>query len=646
MSPENERLLYIAEAVSDAEAVDWSEAQAKASDPEERELVRLLRDISYLTEIQRTRTKHPEHVSATPHMPQEPRASASVWGQLQLGAKLGEGAAAEVFRARDSTLDRDVALKLFRHDDRIGPAQRHALLLEGRNLAQLRHENVVTVLGAADHDGRVGIWMELVEGRTLSEIVNKEGPFSASEATQMGIELCGALAAVHRKQLVHGDIKGQNVKREDGGRIVLMDFSSSRGADESPGNPDSDPAGTPLYMAPELWEGETPHPDSDIYALGVLLYYLVTNEFPVRGTSIESLRRAHEDGERHLLRDERPGLPDVFVRAVEKALRQNPKERFASAGAMEEALRELVAPVPKTETLEREAATPAPLPIEVRVIARLARAGTWVLGITAALTGLGFLTSAALNTVLGRSALYAQESVFDWFIWGLRSLIGPTYHIVVTVLPFLFVAFGLWLVTKIPPAERFLSMLRVRASTACDRNLGTITTIALIAGLVTICGLVSSYYDLIDAIQSQMSGDVDRAKIALLNPENQPYHLAYRRHFTLLSVGLIATLIWLPKRWRKAEQLLGNPTLLGLIALTAVSVVLMELPWQILWQTDFPRVQYRNERCYVIGTHSEESLLFCPFAVDSKTRLVDQNNTHLISSGIIESIFTSDSPSE
>ena len=162
---------------------------------------------------------------------------------------------------------------------------------------------------------------------------------------------------------------------------------------------------------------------------------------------------------------------------------------------------------------------------------------------------------------------------------------------------------------------------------------------------MTICGLVWSYCDLIDAIQSQMSGEVDRAKIALLNPKNQPYHLAYRRHFTLLSVGLIATLVWLPKRWREAEQPFGNPTLLGLIALTALSVVLMELPWQILWQTDFPRVQYENERCYVIGTHSAESLLFCPFAVDSKTRLVDKDDTHLISSGIIESIFTSDSPS-
>ena len=222
-----------------------------------------------------------------------------------------------------------------------------------------------------------------------------------------------------------------------------MDFSSSRGAYESPGNPESDPAGTPLYMAPELGQGATPSRESDLYALGVLLYYLVTAHFPVRGTRIESLRRAHENGERHLLRDERPGLSDVFVHAVEKALRRNPEERFASAGAMEEALREVVAvPVPKIETVERQAATPVPLLIEVRVIARLARAGTWVAGITAALTGLGFFTSAALNTVLGRSAVYAQESVLDWFIWGLRSLIGPTYHIVVTVLPFLFVAFG------------------------------------------------------------------------------------------------------------------------------------------------------------------------------------------------------------
>ena len=120
MSSEDERLLDIAKAVSDSEAVDWSEAQAEAKDPEERELVRLLREISHLTELQRTRTRHPDHRSATPHASHEPQASESVWGQLKVRIKLGEGASAEVFRARDPQLDRDVALKLFRHDDRIG----------------------------------------------------------------------------------------------------------------------------------------------------------------------------------------------------------------------------------------------------------------------------------------------------------------------------------------------------------------------------------------------------------------------------------------------------------------------------------------------------------------------------------------------
>ena len=426
MMDPSERLLNLARVLSDSgsDKIDWQSADADAEGDEERELVGLLRDIGAIADLRRTRTKKPDRKGAPGT--RTPAPPPVVWGQLEVLDKLGEGSAAEVFRARDQKLDRDVALKLFRHVGQVEPERRDALLVEGRNLALLRHDNVVRVHGADEHEGRIGIWMELVDGRTLAEIVQAQGPYSASETGQIGIELCGAVAAVHRQRLIHADIKAQNVKREGGGRIVLMDFSSSRGVEES--EEDSDTTGTPLYMAPELWEGEDASVKSDIYALGVLLYYLVTGDFPLRARTIAALRRAHEDGARHRLRDERPGLPDAFVRTIEKALSRNSRDRFQSMGELEEALRDQTGAI-ATNVTSSSAAVDAPLPADVRVLARVARVAMWC-GITfAILAALGFITSTALNEALGRSREYAPESATQWFVWGVRSLIGPVYHL-------------------------------------------------------------------------------------------------------------------------------------------------------------------------------------------------------------------------
>ena len=123
-----------------------------------------------------------------------------------------------------SQLAREVAVKLLR---RAPPAVvESAVMEEGRLLARVRHPNVVTVYGADTRDGVVGLWMEFISGRTLSEIVRSQGVFGPREATLIAVDVCRALAAVHAAGLVHGDIKAQNVMREAGGRIVLMDFGA------------------------------------------------------------------------------------------------------------------------------------------------------------------------------------------------------------------------------------------------------------------------------------------------------------------------------------------------------------------------------------------------------------------------------------
>src|SRR5204863_5417319 len=186
------------------------------------------------------------------------------------------------------------------------------------------------------------LWMELVEGQTLDVWLGAHGPMGAGEATTIGIDLCRALAAVHGAGLVHGDVKAQNVMREKGGRIVLMDFGAGRaqGADVA------GVAGTPMYLPPEVLAGEPPTTQGDLYSLGVCLFHLLTRTFPYTGVDFDSLRDAHADGNRRWLRDLRPDVPSELVQAIERALEPDPARRFASAGEMERALGGVLHPAP------------------------------------------------------------------------------------------------------------------------------------------------------------------------------------------------------------------------------------------------------------------------------------------------------------
>jgi len=157
----------------------------------------------------------------------------------------------------------------------------------------------------------------------------------AREAAILGVDLCRALAAVHGAGLVHRDVKAGNVMREEGGRILLMDFGAVSDA-SSP--EEGSVSGTPRYIAPEIYAGEKASRRSDLFSLGVLLYHLVTGRYPVDARTVGELREKVARRETRLLRDERPDLPEGFVQVVERALGWNPEDRYASAGAMEQAL--------------------------------------------------------------------------------------------------------------------------------------------------------------------------------------------------------------------------------------------------------------------------------------------------------------------
>ena len=240
-----------AASVADGAPVDWVSAESRA-DADNRRLVRHLRLVESIASLHRSipaieaDDSHMESAAVADRF-RAPGQAVGQWGRLSWLDRIGHGTSCEVYRAWDTALQREVALKLL-HDEGDHAEAHGRILEEARRLARIRHAHVVQVYGAEHHDNRVGLWMELVRGESLEQVLQTRGRFGAREAALIGLDLCAALAAVHGAGLLHRDIKAQNVMRESGGRLVLMDFGTG---EELSGT--NRLVGTPLYLAPEIF---------------------------------------------------------------------------------------------------------------------------------------------------------------------------------------------------------------------------------------------------------------------------------------------------------------------------------------------------------------------------------------------------------
>ncbi len=397
-------LARLAAAITDETPVDWD--GEIAAHPAAAPALGGLRLIERIASVHRAGPGAPE-TTADGDEADEPILFR--WGHLEIRELLGEGGFGEVYRARDPRLGRDVALKLLR-PDLAGPSlQVTRFLAEARRMARVRHPNVAAIQGADEHDGRPGIWMELATGPTLEERLEREGPLGASEAAAIGIELCRALAAVHAAGLVHGDVKAANVLRDAEGRTVLADFGAGRELAAGGGGAGT-LLGTPLTVAPEVFAGAPPGPAADLYALGALLYRLVTGRYPVTGASVEELRQRLERGERPPLLDLRPDLPASFAAAVERALAAAPERRPRSAGELGAALAASLAGGPADRPQAAGTAAPDRRRRRVAPVATVAAAAI-LLGLTllALLSGPGSPSALQASATLYRSHGDARE---------------------------------------------------------------------------------------------------------------------------------------------------------------------------------------------------------------------------------------------
>jgi serine/threonine protein kinase len=395
---DHEPLERLAGAIADGQDVDWKVELAKHGE--------LKTTFEQLERLQAVANAHrrltPEDQSfaspevlhgAAPALPDP--ADPLRWGSLRVLAKLGHGTFGDVYRAYDPSLQREVALKLLRPGrlQQAGAAER--FIEEARRLARVRHPNVLVVHGADENDDRAGFWTELLEGQTLEQRLQKDGPCGAQEATCIGIELCRALAALHAEGFVHRDVKLSNVMREHGGRIVLMDFGCV--AVTGPGSDlEAWRTGTPYSMAPEtLLEDAPPTASADLFALGVVLYRLVSGRYPFEAEGLQELELKLRMGTPTPLRNLRPDLPPGFVRAVERALQREPQQRYASIGEMERDLAGLIGPT---------SFTPDPLPV--------VRHGRWRLPVAIAASIVVLAASVAMLLKARQHPLEAEAALY------------------------------------------------------------------------------------------------------------------------------------------------------------------------------------------------------------------------------------------
>ncbi len=285
------------------------------------------------------------------------------FGKYRITTRLGQGGFATVYRAVDTTLDREVALKvldplLLRDETFLIRFQR-----EARAVARLNHPHIVTIYEIGQHQGQQFIAMHYLPGPTLAQIIARQGAMNPMEVVRLAEQVASALDYAHRQGLVHRDVKPANVLLNERGEAVLTDFGIARVVGESRMLTRTGASiGTPQYMAPEQWTTGQVDARSDVYAFGIMLYQMLTGQVPFDGeTSRIMYGHVHEAPPPPQALN--PALPPAVGQVLLKALAKDPAQRYGTAGELVAALKAALAgqrvAEPPTVAVS---AKPAPVP--------------------------------------------------------------------------------------------------------------------------------------------------------------------------------------------------------------------------------------------------------------------------------------------
>ena len=270
-------------------------------------------------------------------------------GRYRLDAQIGRGGMSTVYRAFDVVLERPVAIKLMHRETAADSDQLERFRREARSVAQLNHPQIVTVIDASEDsspDGEAGspyIVLEYVDGETLKDLIRREGPLEITQAIAYAIEIARALGAAHERQIVHRDVKPQNVLVGAEGGAKITDFGIARTLTEEGLTMDGRVLGTTDYVSPEQALGQPVTGQSDLYSLGIVLYEMLTGQVPFRGESPVAVAMKHVREDIPDVQTLRPELSAATAAVLDRAVAKDLSRRYPSAASMAADLEEVLA---------------------------------------------------------------------------------------------------------------------------------------------------------------------------------------------------------------------------------------------------------------------------------------------------------------
>lgn len=255
-------------------------------------------------------------------------------GRYEILYRVGGGGMAVVYKAKDILLNRYVAIKVLNESLSNDSEFIRRFSREAQAAASLSHPNVVNVYDVGREGHIHYIVMEYVEGPTLKEYIQENGPLPPEEAVHIASQICDALAHAHENQIIHRDIKPHNILLGYNGRVKVTDFGIARAATSSTITQTGSVMGSVHYFSPEQARGGVIGEKSDLYSLGIVMYEMVTGELPFDGDSAIGIALKHLQEHAVEPRELRPDLPDSVNRVIMKALEKDPEKRFSSAREM------------------------------------------------------------------------------------------------------------------------------------------------------------------------------------------------------------------------------------------------------------------------------------------------------------------------
>ncbi len=649
----------LAEALSCPPAERDAFVDAHCADPELRREVR-----AYLNEYDEHFLESVLSVSSTLESTSTAAADAAQLPEVQNGDhigpyvvldRLGAGGMGHVFLGNDTRLHRKVALKCLSASASAGEL-RSRILHEARAAARITHPNIAIVHDVVEHESRPFLVMEYVEGENLAAVIKRERP-SIDGIVSIVRQLASALAAAHAKGIVHRDLKPANIQMMPDGSVKILDFgvahamsaaavgvtsSSSAGPTGTlettimttlQGERRVMHPGTPAYMSPEQMFGRPIDQRSDIYSLGVIVYEMATGHRPYATDDplevVLTLSRNFLSGETSTK------LPAQISDIVSKMLAVRPEDRYQTAGELENALIELVAPA-------REFAADQPR----SRLGVAARGAVITVSVLAGVTVLGYIETAAFNSTLGRIAPFDRESPAVWLKIGAQSLVLPVVYTVLFFIALVVVRFVVRLLRLSRGVDHLLNTSATRTSQLTSR-VGLDDPLVLgqaVAGggAIVLAVLLWHFWPFILAWGTQSISTQPAQRFLPLQPIGEARLNAqlYRLSLAVLIFvfGVAMTRI---NRLRAARAVgTGGAALAIVSVMFAISVLLCQAPYRIVWKNDSNVIDLAGERCFTIGESGGDWLVHCPSRVPPRNRVVRSTDPDVRATGLVQNIFT------